>query len=261
MFGRGARTRARTRAGAALGALATLACGTPGPYEAYRAQHPGWDGEFAREGATLEEVVAGLHAPATSEDARIEVARLQLWRAQGDVAAPIDALAWQQGAVALADDADVIVIAQRTCRTERGLEDLEAQRVAYYVLPSRRLAAFDHYTFAKACAVTNAFRAARGSVIPLERAAAQRVAADFGRVPLDPAQLYRRGLAYLEAGRVRDAQGVLTAAEPGYRLVSMRLEPGKPAPEVYTEAKRLRAQLMRALGVTATEPPATHSLP
>ena len=249
------RRGARSRAGAALGALAVLACGTPGPYDAYRAQHPGWDGEFAREGATLEEVVAGLYAPATSEDARIEVVELQLWRAQGDVATPIDALAWRRGDVTLAADTDVIVIAKRACRAERGLEDLEVERVGYYLLPSLRVAAFDDYAFGKACAVTNVFRAARGPVIPLEHAAAQRIASDFGRVSLDPAQLYRRGLAYLEAGRVRDAQGVLTAAEPGFRAVSARLEPGKPAPELYTEAARLRAQLMRALGVKAEPAP------
>jgi hypothetical protein len=242
---------ARMRTGAALGALAALACGTPGPYDAYRAQHPGWDGEFAREGASPEEVVAGLYAPATSEDSRIEVVELQLWRAQGDQATPIDVDDWRRGDVALAPDADVMLIAHRRCHAQRGLEESEVERVGYYLFPALRLEAFDDYAFGRTCAVTNSFRAARGPTVPLERAAAQRVASDFGRMPVDPAQLYRRGLAYLEAGRVTDAEAVLTVAEPGFRAASAHVQPGTQPPEAYTEAARLRAQLMRALGVKA----------
>jgi len=247
---------ARKRAGAALGALAALACGTAGPYDAYLAQHPGWDGQYAREGASLEEVVAGLYAPAASEDARIEVTEIQLWRAHGEVATPIDFEAWRRGDVALAPDTDVIVITKRTCRAERGLQDLEVDRVGYYLLPKLRLDGYDDYAFGKICAVSNTFRAARGPTVPLERAAAQRIAIDFGKLPIEPAQLYRRGLAYLEAGRVADAQAVLTVAEPGFRAASAHVEPGKPVPEMYTEAARLRAQLMRALGVKAEPVPA-----
>jgi hypothetical protein len=202
--------------------------------------------------------VAGLYAPATSEDARIEVVAIQLWRARGEVATPIDFEAWRRGDVALAPDTDVIVIAKRSCRAERGLQDVEVERVGYYLLPKLRLEGFDDYAFGKICSVTNTFRAARGPSIPLERAAAQRVALDFGRVPIEPAQLYRRGLAYLEAGRVAEAQAVLTLAEPGFRAASAHVEPGKPVPEAYTEAARLRAQLMRALGVKAEPTPAPH---
>ena len=248
------RRGAPMRAGFALGALAALACRTS-YYDRYRSQHPGWDGEYTREGASLEEVVAGLYAPASREDARIEVNEIQLWRAQGEIATPIDFEAWRRGDLALAGDTDAIVIASRSCRAERGLEDLDAERVGYYLLPGLRLEAFDDYAFGKACAVKNTFRAARGAAIPLERAAAQRVSADFGRVPIDLPQLYRRGLAYLEAGRLPEAQAVLTVAEPRFRAAGSREKQGAARGEPYAEAARLRAQLMRALGVTTQADP------
>src|SRR5262249_51441237 len=149
---------------------------------------------------------------------RITVEKIELWRAQGEMAIPIDFDAWRRGDAGLPSDADVILIAQRSCKAERGLKDLDAERVGYYLLPALRLDGFDDYRFGKACTVKNQFRAARGSAVSLEHAAAQRVAIEFGKVQIDVPQLYRRGLAYLEAGRVRDAEAVLTSAEPGFRL-------------------------------------------
>jgi hypothetical protein len=239
-----------------LGCVAALACSSTSYYDAYRASHPDWDGAFPREGASLDEVIAALHAPATSEDARIEVEALQLWRVDGDVASRLDFEALRRGETQLADDTDVAVLAPRACRAERGLKQLEVERVGVYLLPDLRLQAWDHYDFGHACAVENAFRAARPGAVALERAAAGRVAADYGRPKLELAQLYRRGIAYLEAGRVVEAQAALTAAEPLYRDASLRVQRGEAPPEAIAETARLRAQLMRALGVEAQTPAA-----
>ena len=258
------RRAARKRVGralCALCALAALAC-VSNPYEAYRRAHPNWDGEYAHEGASLEEVVAGLYAPAPSEDGRVAIETLELWRTQGDLVTPVDFDSWRRGDAGLSPDADVIVIAQRSCKAERGYKDVDATSVGYYVLPGLRLDGFDDYGFGKACTVKNQFRAARGPAIALEHAASQRVAIDFGKVPLDVPQLYRRGLAYLEAGRVLEAQAVLTTAEPGFRAASELAKESPVHSETYAEAARLRAQLMRALGVKAVELPApTRSAP
>lgn len=242
--------------GRALCALAALACQTS-YYDEYRARHPEWHGEFPREGASLEEVLAGLYAPANSEDARIEVDALEIWRIEGDVAGRIDFEALRSGDLVLAAETDVVVLAPRRCHAERGLQDVGGERVGYYLLPDLRLQAYDHYAFGKACAVKNEFRAARGEAIALELAAAQRVASDYGRMPIDLVQLYRRGLAYLEAGRVREAEAVLTTGEPLFREAGARVRQGAHG-DAFDEAARLRAQLMRALGVKAQtrQPPA-----
>ncbi|HXK22145.1 MAG TPA: hypothetical protein VMS55_05650 [Myxococcota bacterium] len=252
---------ARRRVGRALCALFALAACVSNPYESYRREHPDWDGDYAHEGASLEEVVAGLYAPAPSEDGRITIETIELWRAQGEIATPIDFDAWRRGNAGLPPDADVIVIAQRSCKAERGLQDLDAKRVGYYLLPGLRLDGFDDYGFGKACTVKNQFRAARGSTVALEHAAAQRVAIEFGKLQLDVPQLYRRGLAYLEAGRVLEAQAVLTTAEPGFRLASERAKESAAHSETYAEAARLRAQLMRALGVKAVDVPTSGPAP
>lgn len=239
--------------GLALAVLAALSCSTS-YYDRYRAAHPGWDGQFPREDASLEEVVAALHAPANAEGSRIEVETLQLWRVDGDVASRIDFDAFLRGEAQLAPDTDVAVLAPRRCTSERGLQEVKAERVGTYLLPDLRLEAWDHYDFGKACAVSNSFRAARAPAVALERAAAERVAADYGRPKLDLPQVYRRGLAYLEAGRVRDAEAALTAGEPRYLLEGLHVKQGQPPAEGLAEASRLREKLMRALGVEEKKP-------
>lgn len=235
--------------------LLGLGCRT-GYYDAYRAAHPEWDGSFPRENAPLEEVLAALHAPASAEGTRIELTALELWRVDGDVSSRVDFEALRRGEADLHPDTDVAVLALRTCRAERGLQNVEALRIGWYLLPDQHLSAYDHYAFGKVCAVSNEFRAARGAAIPLETAASARIAADYGRVPVDLSQLYRRGLAYLEAGRVADAEAALTRGEIGFRALEQRVVQGGLPPEALAEPARLRAQLMRALGVETRTGPA-----
>jgi hypothetical protein len=243
----------RKRLALAALCLSAACCAGGGEYAQYRAEHPEWDGSFPREGNSLEEVLAALHAPATADGVRTELTRLEVWRVDGDSSKRVDADAVRRGEAELAPAADVFVLARRTCRAERGLEDVETERIGSYLLPGRKLAAFDHYDFGKVCAVTDQFRAARGDATLLERAASMRMAAAFGRVPVDLAQLYQRGLAYLEAGRVEDAQAALMRGEVGFRDLEQRVAAGQLPPRALQEAARQRARLMRALGVEARD--------
>jgi hypothetical protein len=233
--------------------LSAAACAGPGEYERYRASHPEWDGVFPREGASLEEALAGLAAPASADGVRVELTRVEVWRVDGDVSKHLDVDAVRRGEAELEPDSDVFVLALRSCHADHGLEPVDTQRIASYLLPDRRLAAFDHYDFGKVCAVTNQFRAARGEAIVLERAASTRMTAAYGRVPVDLPQLYQRGLAYLEAGRVQDAQAALMRGEIGYRDVEQRIAAGQLPARALEEASRQRARLMRALGVAARD--------
>ncbi len=250
------RTRA-ARWGLGCVGLVGLAC-QASYYDAYRARHPDWDGAFPRAGASLEEVLAALHAPATQAGTRISVDALEIWRVAAGGASQIEFEAVGRGEARQGDGADVVVIALRTCQAERGLETLATPRVGYYLLPALRLSAYDHYDFGRVCAVQSQFLAARGPARLLEQVAVARIASHFGRVSLDLPQLYRRGLAYLEAGRVRDAEAALTSGEPGFLEVEARVRRGEADAEAFHEAARLRAQLMRALGVESrpAAPPA-----
>jgi hypothetical protein len=201
-------------------------------------------------------VLAALHAQEAAEGTRLELTALELWRVDGDVSSRVDVEAAKRGDADLEPDTDVAVLALRTCRAERGLQSVEVERIGWYLLPDQRLAAYDHYAFGKVCAVSNEFRAARGAAIPLESAASSRIAAAYGRVPVDLTQLYRRGLAYLEAGRVTDAEAVLTRGEVGFRGLEQRAARGELPREALAEPTRLRARLMRALGVESRKLPA-----
>jgi hypothetical protein len=68
---------------------------------------------------------------------------------------------------------------------------------------------------------------------------------------LDLAETFRRGLAYVEAGRFEEAQAMLVVGERGYRSATARLPADAPLPDSIVEAARHRATLMRALGVVA----------
>jgi hypothetical protein len=238
--------------------LSAVACAGPGEYARYRAGHPEWDGVFPSDGASLEETLAGLEAPSAADGVRIELTKIEVWRVDGDVSKHLDVEAVRRGEAGLESDTDVFVLALRSCHADHGLDPVDTQRIASYLLPDRRLAAFDHYDFGKVCAVTNQFRAARGEAILLERAASTRMTAAYGRVPVDLPQLYQRGLAYLEAGRVEDAQAALMRGEVSYRDVEQRIAAGQLPPRALEEASRQRARLMRALGVAARDltPPA-----
>jgi hypothetical protein len=237
-----------------LGALGALGC-QQSYYAQYRERHPEWDGSFPREGASLEEVLAGLHAPDAEEGTRIALDALEIWRVTDDGATRIEFEALRRGEALPDPSSDLLVIALRTCRAERGLETLSTPRVGYYLLPEGRLSAWDHYEFGRVCAVRSQFRAARGPALRLELAAVARIASHYGRVPLDLSQLYRRGLAYLEAGRVRDAEAALTHSEPGYLEAEARVRRGEGDAASFQETARLRAQLMRALGVESRQKP------
>jgi len=241
-------TARAARWGLGVVGIVGLACQTS-YYDEYRARHPDWNGAFPREGASLDEVLAALHAPATHEGTRIAVDAIEVWQIDAEGASRIDFETVRRGEARLEDGTNAVVIALRTCQAERGLETLSTPRVGYYLLPGLRLSAYDHYDFGRICAVQSQFLAARGPALPLEQAAVARIASHYGRVPLDLSQLYRRGLGYLEAGRVRDAQAALTSGEPGFLETEARARRGEADAESFQEAARLRAQLMRALGV------------
>jgi hypothetical protein len=74
-------------------------------------------------------------------------------------------------------------------------------------------------------------------------------------------QAYQRGLAYVEAGRLDDARGMLVLGERTYRPARLKAdgeqEEGKKGDgrEELAEVERLRAALMRALNVEEREQP------
>ncbi len=225
-------------------------------YEAYRARHPDWVAELPRPDSALEEVLASLYAPSGVEGIRVEVEQLAIHRADVQPWREIPFERIRSGRFAPDPAATYAVTVVRGCRATEGLREVHAQRVSYYLLPRNRLQSFDHYEFRPGCDQRNHFRAARGEAIALERELEARIAREHGRPQLALDQLYQRGLAYVEVGRVADARTVLVAAEPAYRAQRARARHarGIEAQRALAESGRLRGNLMRALGVEPVAP-------
>jgi hypothetical protein len=194
-------------------------------------------------------VLAALHAPNPVETIEVRIARLEIARTDREPWADLRFEAVRSGAFSSSDADSYAVLVTWQCRFEEGLREQRDSRTGYYLLPGNRLGPRDHYAFRDRCALRNQFVAARGALVPLEREAMRRVALRSGATRLGLAQAYRRGLAYVEAGRLDDASAMLVAGERGYRAAASRLVVGQTAPDSVIEAARLRASLMRALGV------------
>jgi hypothetical protein len=145
------------------------------------------------------------------------------------------------------EEGDYAVLVGWRCRFDLGLSESVVQRAGFYLLPGNRVAAYDHYGFRDRCSADDEFLAARGPGIDAEREAFARVAG-FG-APISLAQAYRRGLAYLEAGRVGDARAMLVLGERSYRASSESLR-AQGRTDALADAERMREALMRALGAT-----------
>jgi hypothetical protein len=80
----------------------------------------------------------------------------------------------REGRYASTDDADYAVVANYTCRGRVDLQSYYGEKVGWYLLPSNRLAAFDHFVFVEACTVTNQTAAARARRARAQAAATRR---------------------------------------------------------------------------------------
>jgi hypothetical protein len=218
-------------------------------YDEYRDRHPGFEGTLPRDDAPLEEVLAALHSPGGAETIEVGVAWLEIARIDGATWTPVDFAAIRSGQVVPSDAHDYAVLVSRVCRFSSGLSEERALRSGQYLLAGNRLVAYDHYEFRDRCAARNQFRAARDVAVPVEREAVRRLAARGAGPRLGLAETFRRGLSYVEAGRLTEAQAMLVLGERGYRTATAQLPADAPLPDPIVEAARYRATLMRALGV------------
>ena len=236
----------RGRTGLALVVVATaLACQST-YYDEYLAKHPGFEPTLPRADATLREVLAALHAPTAVESIDVALSQLAIYRVDGEDWSEIRLDAIRSGTAQVPADADYVVLVGWACSFEQGLTTRGSKNVGYYLFLGDRLAAYDHYAYREQCKSINEFRAARGMLVDTERQALDRVSGKGTRISLT--QAYRRGLAYVEAGRLTEARAMLVLGERSYRLAAERLRAGGRQ-DALDGVQRVREGLMRALGV------------
>lgn len=241
----------RVRPWCALPALLLVLACSGTYYDAYRAEHPGWSPSLPQVTGGVAEVVAALHAPSAVEGVHVENVRLEILPLGPPPWHPVPAEALGDGRFRPDPEADYAVLAVRRCRFDEGLRVREEERTAYYLLRAGRLAGYDHVEFGARCGVRDQFFAARGDDVPLESELSAYILEHVGRRHLDLPQTYRRGLGYVEAGRLREARAIARLAEGAYRAAALQAQQRGTRPPAFDEVERLRDRLHRALGMDA----------
>ena len=215
------------------------------PYDTYKAKNPDWYGEAPTAGASLHETLAGLYAPPVAGYSRF-VSKLDVLRFDGGRAV---VLTQAQLDEALATDAagDYGIVATLGCLSEVDLQRYHGEKVAWYLLPGNRLAAYDHFDFVDRCAVSNAFRPEDAERAPLERAVVAHRDAKFPRSMEHAGEIYVKGIAYLGAKRPEDARAMLEAGDRAFDVGSRgeRHDDFENAPPTLREAKSKDVDLAR----------------
>ncbi len=237
---------AARRTALALVVVATVLACQSTYYDEYLASHPGFEPTLPRVDATLREVLAALHAPTAIESIDVRLSRLAIYRVDGEDWSEIRLDAIRRGTAQLPAGADYVVLVGWACSFEQGLTTRGSRNTGYYLFTGSRLADYYHYTYREQCRSVNEFRAARGVLVGTEHQALDRVSAKGTRISLT--QAYRRGLAYVEAGRLEEARAMLVLGEQSYRAAAQRLRSaGRQA--ALADVQRMRQGLMRALGL------------
>jgi hypothetical protein len=228
------------------GTLGLPGCSWHRPGEADAVAPPPSDARVLEPGASLGEVLAWAEARESGEfsvDADLErVVRVSegLWE---------DVPLRKARAADFAPDAaaDYVVVVRRSCRDWEGRERWSDERASWFLLPSGRLVAFDHWTFGPRCALGNAFRPPRAS------AHARAIERDLlrwleqrhppGRVPTEIR--FQRGMAYVASGRRREARAMLRFGDDALQsredLFEKRIASPEEAEAFELEGRRLRA--------------------
>jgi hypothetical protein len=241
----------RNIAGAGLwvvGLALLLGC-VPGYLESYQARHPGWEPALPQPGQGLEEVLAALHRESPVDTIDVEIAGLEVLRADEDpwLVTPFEDI--RSGEAPLSPGRDSVVLALLACTYNPGIAPETRTRWAIYLLPAGRLEAWDHATFREDCHATNEFVPARGAAVALERGAMLALRERGGRVQIGLGDTYRRGFAFVEAGRLDEARAMLEAGERLRRRQLLEVRAGRMSPDLLRETQRPREKLMRALGL------------
>jgi len=191
-------------------ACATVLAGCAGNYfRSYQKAHPDWVFVFPDPEANLEQTVASLYAPPPI-GTQLSIRRLEILRVEAEPwqAIPFEDL--RSGRYVSADEAHYAVVANFTCRGRVDLQSYYGEKVGWYLLPSNRLAAFDHFEFLEACSVNNQFQPAAIEHAALERELQQHVAAGYPTSMVHVGELFQKGVVYARANRVDAAKRMLS---------------------------------------------------
>lgn len=209
--------------------------------ERYRLSHPGWTARPPIAGDSLEKTLASLQA-GPEGPFEVSVRELRVLR--------VDVDPWKtlsvDSAVAGPEAQIIAVIAHRRCRGRRGIRFFGSERVSWYVFVAGGLVSYDRFEFGEACEPANHYLPSRAEYLATERALVRYAASRYPDTTPTTEEMLSRGLTFVSAGRLSDAERMLRSADREIDFMSADVEtlPQEEREALEEEEKRLRA--MRA---------------
>ena len=229
--------------------LAAFGCASS-YFDQYRDGHPEWAPAFPDTKANLEQTIASLYAPPPI-GTQLTIRKLTILRADVEPWSEIAFADLRSGKFQSSASDRYVVVANFFCRSRVDLQSYVGEKVGFYLLPENRLAAYDHYDFVEGCTVYNAFRPATGELVQLERTVEAYIAKTHPASMIHVTELFRKGIAYAEVGRIDDAKRMLREGSVGLDVSGEKPEFGTPGVRIQVQdrgdAKRARVRLAEAI--------------
>ena len=191
-------------------ALSAVACGG-NYYDSYKAKNPDAFLGTPMAGASLHEVLASVYAPpivaTTLFVSKLDVLDVSGGQARLLTQAEVDA------AIAgdTAGDYGVVVLVR--CLSEVDMQRYGGEKVAWYLLQDGKLVAWDQAEFVDRCLFRNEFFPAKGELVATERRITAHRDANFPTSMAHTGEFYQKGLFYLGADRLDEAEAMLKAGD------------------------------------------------
>ena len=228
-------------------ALSAVACGG-NHYDTYKAKNPDAFLGTPMAGASLHEVLASVYAPpivaTTLFVSKLDVLDVSDGSARLLTEAEVDA--------AIASDAsgDYGVVVLVRCLSEVDMQRYGGEKVAWYLLQDGKLVAWDQAEFLDRCLFRNEFFPAKGELVATEKRITAHRDAAFPTSMAHTGVFYQKGLFYLGADRLEEAEAMLKAGDEfldvgaqGEQHVDMENAPQ----QVRKTSRSLNAQARQAL--------------
>lgn len=176
------------------------------------------DDMFPIQGATLRSTLDEL-SPERSGDFTLMTTKIEIVRTDVD---PWQALTEEElRSSGAASDATYAIATLVVCTSKVDLQRFHGEKRNWYILVDDKLVAWDHHFHGSRCVVGNHFRPASGDLVETERRFLAKIGRGFPPSMTHDLELYRKGMRYLAADRLNDAEAMLAKADleldVGYR--------------------------------------------
>lgn len=180
-------------------------------HDSWEDQNPGWVDTFPDRGTSLHETLAGMTAPRRSDD-MLSVGKLDVLALEGSTAR---SLSDDEVATAITQEqmGDFGIVAILRCQSEVDVHRYYGEKVSWVLLIDGEANAWDVPEFGHRCLVSHNFVPASAEHMEPEHLVTSHRDAEFPRGMENVGEMYSKGIKYLGAGRLADAEDALARGD------------------------------------------------